>query len=208
MNQGQATLVPECTGRRERKKAATRQALQEAALRLVADRGLASVTVEEIADAADVSARTFFNYFGSKEDAVLGTDPGLADRLAGVVRSCPCEVAPLTALRSAFVTLAETISLRPEVWQLRLRLVRGHPHLLAAHMAAWTTLERALVEAVAARTGTDPDRDLYPALLVSAGAGVTRAALLRWCRSEDVTPLAALVGGAFDALAAGLPPPR
>src|SRR6202034_2785041 len=66
---------------RERKKLATRRLLRRAALDLVAERGLASVTVEDIAEAADVSPRTFFNYFPSKEAALFGGDPDRAAEL-------------------------------------------------------------------------------------------------------------------------------
>jgi AcrR family transcriptional regulator len=71
--------------RRERKKHATRDALEAAALDLVEARGLASVTVEGIAERADVAMRTFFNHFSSKEDAVIGWDPdGVGEVLAAL----------------------------------------------------------------------------------------------------------------------------
>ena len=88
---------------RERKKLATRRSLRRAALDLVAERGFAHVTVEDIAEAADVSPRTFFNYFPSKEAALFGADP---ERIAGlrerVVHTAPGEPA-LEALRMVLV---------------------------------------------------------------------------------------------------------
>src|SRR3954462_15856175 len=66
------------TGLRERKKQATRLAIHEAALRLVSEHGLDRVSVDDIAERADVSPRTFFNYFPAKDDAVLGLDPDLS----------------------------------------------------------------------------------------------------------------------------------
>src|SRR6201993_2146611 len=85
---------------RERKKLATRRSLRRAALDLVAERGFAHVTIEDIAEAADVSPRTFFNYFPSKEAALFGeADPDRAGRLRDQVASeAPGEPA-LTALR-------------------------------------------------------------------------------------------------------------
>jgi AcrR family transcriptional regulator len=64
-------------GLRERKRRATRLAIQQAALRIAIEHGLSAVTVDEVSRRADVSPRTFFNYFPSKEQAILGDDPTL-----------------------------------------------------------------------------------------------------------------------------------
>src|SRR3954447_18924190 len=72
-------------GLRERKKLATRAALADAAWRLSATHGVGAVTIDDIAQAADVSPRTFFNYFSSKEEAVLERTAAMApDRAAGI----------------------------------------------------------------------------------------------------------------------------
>ena len=83
------------TGLRERKKAKTRQALTAAAIRLSIERGSPDrVTVEEISEAADVSPRTFFNYFSSKEEAIVGVDPTVPRRCAAELEARPPRRAP------------------------------------------------------------------------------------------------------------------
>src|SRR5580698_7084703 len=71
--------VVEIPGLRERKRVATRQAIQRAVLRLALDRGIERVTVEDISRDADISPRTFFNYFVSKEAAMAGDSPALLE---------------------------------------------------------------------------------------------------------------------------------
>ena len=101
---------PSCTGAdeqrptlRERKKLATRHALRRVALDLVAERGFAHVTVEDIAQEAEVSARTFFNYFPSKEAAILGIDPERVEALRQRLADVPAGETPLEAVRSVLV---------------------------------------------------------------------------------------------------------
>ena len=84
---------------RERKKLATRRLLRSAALDLVSERGLTNVTVEDIAEAADVSPRTFFNYFPSKEAALFGGDPDRAATLRERVANKAIGKSALDALR-------------------------------------------------------------------------------------------------------------
>ncbi|HEV7899930.1 MAG TPA: TetR/AcrR family transcriptional regulator [Planosporangium sp.] len=143
-------------GLRERKKAATRRALHEAALRLAAERGLDHVTVEAIADAVDLSRRTFSNYFDGKEDAVLyGFEQGLL-RLLELVRARPPEEPTWAALRHAFHDLTLRLNEPDPQWLTEIRLIRQHPSLLARQLAAIAHFERDLAQTIAERTGDQP----------------------------------------------------
>jgi AcrR family transcriptional regulator len=196
------------SGLRERKKLATRLALHEAALRLVAERGLEHVSVDAIAERADVSPRTFFNYFPSKDDAVLGLDPSATDRMSEAYRARPAAESPVQALRAVAAEQAAEMAEETELWPLRLRVIESHPALLGRLAASFGQSERAMAAAIAERTGTSVD-DLYPQLLAGVSAAAMRSALHRWLATEFTASLPALVDEAWTALAAGLPaPPR
>jgi AcrR family transcriptional regulator len=197
---------------RERKKLATRRALRRVTLDLVAERGFAHVTVEDIAEAADVSPRTFFNYFPSKEAALFGADPDRTEALRQrLIQELPGESA-LEALRVVMVGEARALIEEfhelggdPVEWLRRMKASHVDPHLRAARAAQMAKSESAVAEALAERLGTDPERDPYPMLLAAAGTGVMRAAFSFWGRSGGSVPLDQLVDAAFQALARGLP---
>jgi AcrR family transcriptional regulator len=197
---------------RERKKLATRRSLRRAALDLIAERGFGHVTVEDIAAAADVSPRTFFNYFASKEAALFGTDPDEAAALRErVARAAPGEPV-LGALRAI---VADGVNARaaglaelggdPADWLARMKELRANPHLRAAQAAQMAKVERALIEGIAERLGADPERDPYPGLLAAVVAGVFRFSLTFWAASGGTVPPGQVVDLAFQALADGLP---
>jgi AcrR family transcriptional regulator len=147
----EAEAVEAHHGLRERKKAATRQALYEAALRLAVERGPEAVTIEAIADEANVSRRTFSNYFASKEDAFFHGEQVRTQALAAAVRSRPPGEPPWRALTAA--TLADYADLEdvdPQ-WLAQLQLIKRHPTLVAGQVANMAELERALAEEVSAR---------------------------------------------------------
>jgi AcrR family transcriptional regulator len=196
------------TGLRERKKLATRSALHEAALRLVAERGLAGVSVEDIADRADVSPRTFFNYFSSKDDAVLGLDPEASARQVAAFLARPGDETPVEALRSVARAQAEEMATDTDLWPLRLKVIDTEPALLGRLAAVFGEGEKALAEAVAARTGTRAGTHAYPTLLAGVAGVAMRTALHRWLTSDFTAALPDLLDDAWDLLAAGLPSPR
>lgn len=191
---------------RERKKRSTRRALRLAALSLVAERGLDGVTTDEIAAAADVSPRTFFNYFAGKEDALVGNDPEVAGQLAAALTERPADEAPLDALRAVLEAYAGTVSIDETFWSLRARVLEAHPHLRAALAGSSAELDRALTEALVRRMGTAPT-DLYPALAVAVATSAARTALWHAGTTGFTRPFRDVVGEAFDVLAAGLPAP-
>jgi AcrR family transcriptional regulator len=194
-------------GLRERKKRATRHTLHGEALRLVAERGFDEVTIEDIAAAADVSPRTFFNYFGSKEDVIVNPDPDRVDRLRGLLAShTSADEQPLDVVESVLVASLEELTDQRDEWLLRLRLVREIPALTPRHLAAFDAMERALVEDVASRTGRDAASDIYPALVGAAAMAAMRAAIARWGAGDGRTSLPDLLHEAFAALRTGLRP--
>jgi AcrR family transcriptional regulator len=198
---------------RERKKLATHRLLRRVALDLVAERGLANVTVEDIAEAADVSPRTFFNYFPSKEAALFGgNDPDRAGRLRERIASeAPGEPA-LSALRTVMTQDAEAIidEFRllggdPADWLRRIKVAREDPHVRAAHAAQMAMIERAIAEGLAIRLGVSPEADPYPGVLAAVAVGVARACTVFWGCSGGAVQLRQLIDQAFGALADGLP---
>ena len=196
------------TGLRERKKQATRVALHEAALRLVAERGLDAVSIDDIAARADVSPRTFFNYFSSKDDAVIGLDPEASSGQIERFLARPADETPLGALRAVSRQQADEMSEDTELWPLRLTVIDAHPALLARLAAAFGQSERALAQAIAERTGSRFGADAYPTLLAGVSGVVMRTALHRWYATDFTASLPDLVDEAWASVAAGLPTPR
>ena len=197
------------SGLRERKKLATRLALHEAALRLVADRGLDAVSVDDIAERADVSTRTFFNYFPSKVDAVVGLDPAAPQELSTRFLARPATESPVETLRAIQREQAAEMAEETELWPLRMQVIDAHPVLVQHLIASFGESERVLAEAIAQRTGTRVGVDVYPTLLASVQACAMRTALHRWLATDFTTSLPGLVDEAWDVLVAGVPaPPR
>lgn len=173
-------------GLRERKKAATRQALHEAALRLAIEHGLERLTVEAIADAASVSRRTFSNYFANKEEAIFHGHRARLRAIVDLLRAQPEDVPVRRALFDAARAFsAELDGLDPALVAQR-RLVRGHPSLVVHQVAAHSAVERELADELASRMpADDPEAALRARVLSAAFLTTLRAATQHWIENPD-----------------------
>ncbi len=157
-------------GLRERKKARTRAALQEHALRLFRERGYEATTVDEIADAAEVSPSTFFRYFPTKEDVVLydALDPLLLEAF----EAQPAGLSPVGALRATMREVfggapADVLAQQDE----RAALIFAVPELRMRMLDEFARSMLLFADVVAKRAGRRPD-DLAVRALVGAVVGV------------------------------------
>jgi AcrR family transcriptional regulator len=199
-------------GLRERKKQETRAALSWAALRLAVERGLAAVTVDEIAAEAGVSPRTFNNYFAGKHEAIVWRHLDRFARIADVLRDRPATeplwTAVTQAVRAVFGDPDPAAPGPPAEWTAGVRLLMAQPELRGEFVKAAAAAERELAAAVAERTGTDPEQDMYPRLVAAAVGAAVHVASEQWLRADPPVALASLLGDALRLFAAGLPDPR
>ncbi len=186
------------TSLRERKKAKTRAALREHAMRLFEEQGYASTTVDQIAEAAEVSPSTFFRYFPSKEDLILVDD--YDPLLVEAVRAQPPEVPPIEAIRRALREVFATITM--EVWESerrRQKLLAEVPELRSRAMNQMAGALDLICEVIAERTGL-PAGDIRVRAMGGAVAGVVLAIL----PPGRMTGNAPLQPSDFDRLVDGL----
>jgi len=183
---------------RARKKAATKHAIQEHALRLFIEKGYDTTTVEEIAAAAGVSHMTFFRYFPRKEEVVEYDeyDPLLEE----LVAARPVEEPPLTALHRALrAGLEHILATDREELLIRTRLILRNPALRSRNLLAQDATRDLLARALARRAGL-PEPDLTTTVQASAALGAIGPAAMAWAGSDDAD-FVALIDEAFEALA-------
>ena len=194
--------------RRERKKLETRQALEQAALRLFGERGYEQTTVEDIAEAADVAVRTFFRYFSSKQDVLFGevvTDRVVRLRTELAVR--PRDEDLLDSIRTVMDLLDFKGPDEEEQILARMELMRRQPSFVSRYLEIMDEMRSTVVDFVAERTGLDPSRELFPLLVGGACVASWDSSLKLWVASRATTSLTKLRNDAFTTLTAGLAVP-
>jgi AcrR family transcriptional regulator len=189
-------------GRRERKKLATRQALSDAALRLAREQGPQNVRVDDIAEAAGVSPRTYNNYFSSREQAiVVALVAERGQHVAAALRERPVDEPLEHAVVGAVV---EQYSEDGEPDRDALALITSAPALQAEFLDTIAAIERPLAEAIAARTGADAQDEFGPEVLAAAVSGAARVAAERWLRPEPETTFSVTLKDALTWIAPAL----
>jgi len=191
-------------GLRERHRRRTAADLEEAALTLFSDRGFDAVTIDDIAAAADVSRRTFFRYFASKEDVILSDHPKRLDELQAELDRRPDDEPALTALRHAIMSMVSTYEEEREHMLRRFRLMTMTPALEARSLCLQRNWETAVTEMLAARMGVDPARDLRPGVVAATTMAAMRVATANWLAGGGQGDLPAIVATALDLLDGGL----
>jgi AcrR family transcriptional regulator len=193
-------------GLRERKRRATRLGIQQAAIRIALEHGLTAVTVDEISRQADISPRTFFNYFPTKEQALSGDDPALPDDaiLADFASGGPSGDL-LGDVGTLLVHSSQELIADRELMPERQRLFKQEPQLFTQRMASMKEFQAQLAAVVERRLVHDhPDED--PAVLVRRSGLVSLVALAairhawaEWSTNEGAT-LVECIATAFEDL--------
>jgi AcrR family transcriptional regulator len=198
------TMAPaEDVGRRERKKQHTRDELVAAASRLFAERGFDETTTADIAEAADVSQRTFFRHFASKEAVLYGDNEEIAAAFGEAIRSRPADEAPLEAVAGALGSLTQISAGDAERTLLQAQLAARYPSVSAYSRAVvQRSLEQAVTAAVAERMGVDPLKDPRPEIIAGATMSALRFALRQLTTTRRPGNLLALTTKALTSLRA------
>lgn len=202
------------TGLRERKKADTRRALSDAALDLAFERGLENVTREDIANLVGVSLRTFNNYFNGKFEALGYRQAERMRRGVALLRQRPADEPLWTSITHVVLETLEAdfgdvrddenwVPSREELAEVRKLLMNPQ-----VRNAVPNQLLDEWIAAVAERTGTDPDRDLYPRLVVAVVRAIGDAAAEAYVRAEPPVAITELIRAGFAAVSAGMPEPN
>jgi AcrR family transcriptional regulator len=182
---------------RARKRLAVRCALGSAAVRLAVERGLENVTVEDITATAGVSLRTFGNYFASKYEAICALATDRARRIGAELRARPAYEPLWEAITRAMLVHYEDADAE---WLAELRLLATAPAVRGEYLKVTSEMQQALAEAIAVRTGTDLQQDMYPQVLAGAVTAAAQVAVGRWAAADPPVPLRPLLRGALGQL--------
>jgi mycofactocin system transcriptional regulator len=182
---------------------ATRARIERVALELFAERGFDRVTIEDVAEAAGISRRTFFRHCSTKADAVWGDFAGHVARLERLLAATDPDQPVLASVCAAYVEVNDYGDGDLPVLRERMRLVLTEPELLASSQVRFAAVDRVVAAHVARRTGDRPDA-LVPRLVAVSTRAAATTAFEVWL-SGDGSTLAEDLRAALSELADGFP---
>lgn len=190
---------------RERKKLRTQTELQDAALALFAEHGFDHVTADDIAAAVEVSKTTFYRYFESKEDVLLG-DPaeGIA-KMRGALAARPADEPVIDAVCNAVKDLAQQYAIDRETAQLRRRIGQATPSVAARNLERQAAWEQTVVDFVLAREHDLPNPELMARVIAASILATTRTTVEYWLDSDGSQPIAKLIDDALAVFTIAVP---
>jgi AcrR family transcriptional regulator len=181
-------------GLRERKRRETLKRIADKAMVLFAANGYEATTLDAIADAADISRRTIFHYFQSKEEILLSWQNGLVEAVRSAVLSQTTELSPLETLQAALLTL--TAPFDSERTITIARILRSTPQLLARNQTKYLMIEQAAFDALS-QLWPDPARRMALRIVAMVCIGAMRIAVDNWSDDGRRKPLEGHLKEAF-----------
>src|SRR6266480_3558017 len=187
---------------RERTRRAVRGELAQLAADLFVEKGYDETTIDDLAAAAGMSKRTFFRYFASKEELVMGKYEVLGEQLAEDLAARPADEPIWASLRQVFGRLVEyseseargTASVAME------KIVRDHPALNASYLERLSRIQELVLDEVRTRTGRPDPADPRTAAIVGAAFSCLIAAWTTWLTTNQAQPFGELLDQAMDAI--------
>ena len=188
-------------GLRERKKEQTRERLRAAAFDLFTERGFDNVTVDEVAEHAEVSKSTLFRYFETKEDLVLADSRVHGQLLMATFAERPSDEPVMTSLRAALVSVVAGLQGDRQRFLQRTRIVADAPTLSVRALERQAAWEDDLTALVLPRLQGRDDAETRASVLAAASLAVLRVATRRWAATDDGSQLIDHLLPALDVLA-------
>ena len=196
-------------GLRQRKQRETRLSLSHATIRLCLQRGWANVTIEEIAEAANVSPRTFRNYFATKAEAVAAGHLERMLRIADTLSSLPANENLWSAITNSVVSQFEppkpkNSSADARAWLANIQFVLTEPAIRGEVLKASAAAQAPLADAIATRLRIRRTDDLYPELLAATVIAAVGLVMDRWLKSGPTGSVIPQLRTALAMLAEGM----
>lgn len=166
-----------------RKHKLVHDAIYDAAIDLFSERGFDQTTVEEIAEAAGVSRRSFFRYFASKDDLLAQSVLAFGEAQVVSIQQCPPDLAPIEVVRTTVSDVLQLVAEQPRTRQV-IAIAERSASATQAHMSRLVEVERKIAAAFAARMAPAKAESATPCLLASLTTLIMSVALMAWFRGE------------------------